>query len=117
MEQLATDQASRWAVAHGAEVRFIDLPASDRLGEHGTAIREGLKVIAGDDPIARDPISTLAMAADYGDGESWSANVIKENPASTPVFAAVADAMSALRSQAGPRPHAWRRGRRICALK
>jgi hypothetical protein len=99
-------QAARWAVAHGAAVRFIDLPASDRLGERqgdrSIADDEALEVVADDDPIARDPIGTLAMAAGYDDGESWWADVIEENPASTPVFAAVADAMTALRGEACP---------------
>ncbi|NYD89357.1 DUF5682 family protein [Sphingomonas melonis] len=103
-------QAARWAVAHGAEVRFIDLPASDRLGdwpderqgEQSIGIDQEPEVSADDDPVASDPIGTLAMAAGYDDGESWWADVIEENPASTSVFAAVADAMTALRSEAAP---------------
>ncbi|KQM85059.1 hypothetical protein ASE67_15395 [Sphingomonas sp. Leaf23] len=88
-------QATRWAVAHGATLRFIDLPASDRLGEDEQAGRD-------EDPIAYDPVGILATAAGYADGESWWADVIEENPASTSVFAAVAEAMTALRSEAGP---------------
>ena len=41
------------------------------------------------------------MAAGYDDGESWWSNVIEENPAPGPVFAAVADAMAALRAESG----------------
>ncbi|KTW10578.1 DUF5682 family protein [Sphingomonas sanguinis] len=89
-------QAARWAVAHGAALRFIDLPASDRLGED-----EAERQID-EDPIARDPIGVLATAAGYDDGESWWADVIEENPASTSVFEAVAEAMTALRAEAGP---------------
>ncbi|MBZ6382005.1 DUF5682 family protein [Sphingomonas sanguinis] len=89
-------QAARWAVAHGAALRFIDLPASDRLGED-EAERD-----IDEDPIARDPIGVLATAAGYDDGESWWADVIEENPASTSVFTAVAEAMTALRAEAGP---------------
>lgn len=95
-------QAARWAVAHGAALRFIDLPAADRLGERGGGIEEDAATTAEDDPIGRDPIGMLATAAGYADGESWWTDVIEENPASTPVFAAVADAMTALRSEAGP---------------
>lgn len=90
-------QAARWAVAHGAALRFIDLPASDRLGEHD----EDAEALD-DDPVGRDPIGTLAQAAGYDDGESWWADVIEQNPAPGPVFAAVADAMTALRTEAGP---------------
>ncbi len=89
-------QAARWAVAHGAALRFIDLPASDRLGE------DKADLPIDEDPIARDPIGVLATAAGYDDGESWWADVIEENPASTSVFAAVAEAMTALRAEAGP---------------
>ncbi|MEN3747532.1 DUF5682 family protein [Sphingomonas sp. HF-S3] len=97
-------QAVRWAVANEAAVRFIDLPASDRSGAHGGGIEEEGSAIADDDPISNDPIGTLAAAAGYDDGESWWADVIEENPASTPVFAAVADAMTALRDEAGALP-------------
>lgn len=88
-------QAARWAMANGAALRFIDLPASDRLGDGDEA---GID----ENPIALDPIGVLAAAAGYDDGESWWADVIEENPASTSVFAAVAEAMTALRSEAGP---------------
>ncbi len=93
-------QAARWAVAHGAALRFIDLPASDRLGEPGGPL-EDESASPETDPIHHDPIGMLAAAAGYDDGESWWSDVIEENPASTSVFAAVADAMAALRSEAG----------------
>lgn len=86
-------QAARWALAHGADLRFIDLPAADRLGEDEPGE---------DDPVGRDPIGMLARAAGYDDGESWWSDVIEENPQSDCVFAAVADAMGALRAEAGP---------------
>ena len=87
-------QAVRWAVRHGAMLRFIDLPASDRLGARHDETEE-----AADDPVSRDPIGTLAAAAGYDDGESWWSDVIEENPDPGPIFAAVADAMSALRGE------------------
>ena len=97
-------QAALWAVRHGAALRFIDLPASDRLGMAADdAVQDG---VAGkkeeEDGISRDPIGALAKAAGYDDGESWWSDVIEENPASGPVFAAVADAMTALRAEAKP---------------
>jgi hypothetical protein len=56
--------------------------------------------------IVRDPIGVLASAAGYKDGESWWQQVIEENPAPGPIFAAVADAMRALRENLPPpRPH------------
>ncbi|KPF72281.1 hypothetical protein IP88_10200 [alpha proteobacterium AAP81b] len=86
-------QAARWAVNHGAALRFIDLPASDRLTPADDADE-----LAASDAVTRDPIGALAAAAGYDDGESWWSDVIEANPAPGPVFAAVADAMTALRA-------------------
>lgn len=93
-------QAARWAVAHGADLRFIDLPAADRPVASDSEADEPATPDA--DPIAHDPIGVLATAAGYADGESWWSDVIEENPESVSVFAAVADAMTALRREAGP---------------
>jgi hypothetical protein len=95
-------QAARWAVHHGAVLRFIDLPASDRLSGTNGGAESDVAVSPDEDPVSRDPIGALAAAAGYDDGESWWSDVIEENPASGPVFAAVADAMAALRAEAGP---------------
>ncbi|MBR0780448.1 DUF5682 family protein [Bradyrhizobium iriomotense] len=91
-------QAARWAVRHGAALRFIDLPASDRLGASDGDIAEEIAARAEADPVSHDPIGALATAAGYDDGESWWSDVIEENPATGPIFAAVADAMTALRA-------------------
>jgi hypothetical protein len=105
-------QAARWALRHGIAPRFIDIPASDRMSPADESIADE-KAGGGDsigrdaadpDPISRDPIGALAAAAGYSDGESWWSDVIEENPASGPVFAAVADAMAALRAESGPLP-------------
>lgn len=90
-------RAVLWAVRHGAALRFIDLPASDRL----TTAEEALDAETMD-AITRDPIGALAEAAGYADGESWWSDVIEQNPAPGSVFAAVADAMTALRSSDRP---------------
>ena len=92
-------QAACWAVRHGATLRFIDLPASDRLGADAGDIAAERAARSEDDPASRDPIGALATAAGYDDGESWWSDVIEENPATGPVFAAVADAMTALRAE------------------
>jgi Family of unknown function (DUF5682) len=90
-------QAACWAVRHGAELRFIDLPASDRLSQIDDHESDAPPVV--DDAIARDPIGALASAAGYDDGESWWRDVIEENPSASPIFSAVADAMTALRAE------------------
>ena len=94
-------QAVCWAVRHAAALRFIDLPASDRIGTIADGTEE-TQAVVDESPVSRDPIGVLANAAGYDDGESWWSDVIEENPTSGPVFAAVADAMTALRAQSGP---------------
>ncbi|MDN5001684.1 DUF5682 family protein [Bradyrhizobium sp. GCM10027634] len=95
-------QAACWAARHGASLRFIDLPASDRLGASASDVAEEIAARSEEDPVSRDPIGALAAAAGYDDGESWWSDVIEENPATGPVFAAVADAMTALRADEKP---------------
>ncbi len=90
-------QAACWAVRHSAELRFIDLPASDRLSQVDDDESDAPPEV--DDAIARDPIGALASAAGYDDGESWWRDVIEENPSASPIFSAVADAMTALRAE------------------
>ncbi len=93
-------QAACWAVRNGAQLRFIDLPASWRFAAHPDEAAEASPTEPS--PLERDPVGVLAEAAGYADGESFWRDVIEENPAPGPVFAAVADAMSALRDAAPP---------------
>lgn len=100
-------QATLWAVANSATVRFIDLPSSAR----GAPV-EGVEKTDTDEtqakletelaPHLRDPIGALAQAAGYEDGESWWADIIEQNPRPGPIFAAIADAMTTLREGEGP---------------
>ncbi len=96
-------QATCWAVRNGAALRFIDLPSSARFeAARGDDDDPGVAGAGPDadevaSPAARDPIGTLAAAAGYEDGESWWTDVIEQNPQPGPIFAAVADAMTALR--------------------
>ncbi len=104
-------QAACWAVRNGAAVRFIDVPASWGLAPRNEppSQPEAEPSDAAEAPVdeiavrlERDPIGLLAEAGGYQDGESWWRDVIEESPASDAVFAAVADAMAALRDAAPP---------------
>lgn len=101
-------QAALWAMRAGADCRFIDLPSAWRLPPETEAQQEAeaSEDLTSEahtlDPVSRDPLGALARAAGYEDGESWWRDVIEENPAADPVFAAVADAMAVLRESA---PH------------
>ena len=115
-------QAVKWAVREGVPVRFIDLPvawrvpaplvlddadpedtsddeAAESAPEEGTGDAD---FGTGTSEVMRDPIGALARAAGYEDGESWWSHVIEENPDPGPIFAAVADAMGALREGTPP---------------
>lgn len=97
-------QATLWAVANDATVRFIDLPSSARVAPADGAEKADVDETEATEapPHLRDPIGTLAQAAGYEDGESWWADIIEQNPQPGPIFAAIADAMTTLREGEGP---------------
>ncbi|WP_182869208.1 DUF5682 family protein [Rhodopirellula sp. JC639] len=112
-------QAILWAAKHDVPARFIDLPVYWRLRDSVPAAEpeaaaenfdasDEHKPGSDDVPesplatIQWDPIGALAFAAGYVDGESWWQDVIEENPQPGPIFAAVADAMRALREDVPP---------------
>ncbi|MER7519969.1 DUF5682 family protein [Streptomyces sp. NPDC126499] len=97
--------AIRWALAHGAAVRFIDLPAAHTLaatdptwGDEDEVAGQGLRV---------DPVAELAGAAGYDDAERWWEDVVELRGAADPFapFEALADAMGALREAYGDGGH------------
>jgi len=82
--------ALRWALAHGRPVRFCDLPAANSLALDAADRRL----------VGEDPIGTLAAAAGYDDPERWWEDVIEHRFGGLEVFAAVGEAMAALRQDA-----------------
>jgi hypothetical protein len=101
-------QAACWAVRNGATARFIDLPASWRVAPAPAEENTETELTPEAEPdgteqsLERDPIGVLAKAGGYEDGESWWRDIIEENPKPGPVFAAIAEAMTALRDAATP---------------
>ncbi|MBL0870213.1 MAG: hypothetical protein IBJ18_06505 [Phycisphaerales bacterium] len=115
-------QAIRWAQRHSAEVRFIDLPWSNRqpdekkLSESSVVEDDTLdKLDKPDKPgqpqqIRRriDPLEELAHAAGYEDGEGWWGRLIEEQhhqreqvdkgENALAVFGAIMEAMRAVRA-------------------
>ncbi|MCR8577245.1 DUF5682 family protein [Streptomyces sp. Isolate_219] len=116
--------AMRWALEHGVPVRFIDLPAAHSLagGDDGETADEGTgEQEAGDQETGEqgagaaevriDPIGVLAEAAGYDDPERWWEDVVEHRggggaggDALAP-FAALAEAMAALRETYGDGGH------------
>ncbi|MEV8528134.1 DUF5682 family protein [Streptomyces sp. NPDC052000] len=99
----------RWALEHGAQARFIDLPAAHSLAaeEDGEDAEGALRI---------DPIGVLAEAAGYDDPERWWEDVVEHragpaaasrDAAADPraPFAALAEAMAVLRETYGDGGH------------
>ncbi|QGY02440.1 hypothetical protein MMSR116_11585 [Methylobacterium mesophilicum SR1.6/6] len=118
--------ALRHGIAAGAAVRFIDLPHAIQLadGFGKPAEEDSAEAVPGEAPdgagppgaavasaeaasaaLRRDPLGELAQAAGYPDGERWwDAFVESRSGTDADVFAAIGEAMAALRATTGPEP-------------
>ncbi|MGW0782089.1 DUF5682 family protein [Streptomyces sp. NPDC002913] len=107
--------ALRWALAHGVPVRFADLPAANSL-----AMTEHAERPPGEDGRIVDPIGILAGTAGYDDPERWWEDVVEHRAAdgrpAGPLapFAALAEAMTALREAYGDGGHPQDAVREAC---
>ncbi len=90
-------QAVRWALRHDVEVRAIDLPFSVTLAGGRAETLFGAEA-------PPDPLGALAAAAGDPDPERWWEDVIEHRGDGTPAFAAVAEAMAAVREGWEPSP-------------
>ena len=113
-------RAILWALKRDRPVRFIDLPAAHDLAEtpeddeHAEAVapEEESEQESADpgqaveEPDAEaltrvDPLSLLAQAAGHSDGESWWNALVEQQRHAPAVFAAIEQAMTALRDEHG----------------
>ncbi|MGW6554535.1 DUF5682 family protein, partial [Streptomyces sp. NPDC055051] len=95
--------ALRWAVGRGVPVRFVDLPAAHTLAADPTW-DDGEEA----DGTARvDPLAELARAAGHEDPDQWWEDAVELRGDTDPLapFAALADAMTALRERYGHGGH------------
>jgi len=124
-------QALRWAVGQGVPARFMDLPVGVSLALRagpGTPEAEapppeadastGTPAPAGEPAAPEgetadegqawsdDPLTSLALAAGYSDGEAWWNHMVEERGDGRDLFQAIAEAMRALREHL---PHGARR--------
>ncbi|MFH8678267.1 DUF5682 family protein [Streptomyces lydicus] len=110
----------RWALRHDVPVRFIDLPAAHTLAmpqDDGSTDTDRAADGAAPDAtdVRIDPIRALAGTAGYDDPERWWEDVIEHrgtapdgaHPDADPLapFAALAEAMAALREAYGDGGH------------
>jgi hypothetical protein len=106
--------AMRWALVHGADVRFVDLAAGVQFAVAKQAferrLAEATEQSADDaaadlhlDPgemveaLRSDPLSELAKAAGEQDGERMWDRLVESRRDSSDLFAAVSEAMTAVR--------------------
>ncbi len=120
-------QAIHYGLTHGVMVRFMDLPQAHRLAQtpqesiddnQGQSEVEPENAIANIQPIPDtqpenssqnlaneirfDPLGCLGKAAGYSDGERWWENLVEQRQDSADLFAAILEAMTALRQEAPP---------------
>ncbi|MBT2480310.1 DUF5682 family protein [Streptomyces sp. ISL-94] len=99
--------AIRWAQARDVPVRFIDLPAAHTLAAEGDRQDGGEP-----DTVRLDPLAVLAETAGYDDPERWWEDVVEHRGADgrrqdpLGAFAALGEAMGALREAYGDGGHA-----------
>ncbi len=79
-------RAIRFAQEHDVPVRFMDLPAANKMATRDDEPRRGLRA---------DPLAALAEVAGHGDPERWWEDVVESRPEGA--FEAVTEAMAALR--------------------
>jgi hypothetical protein len=107
-------QALLYGLSNGIDVRFMDLPQAYQLGSGESEIAEEEKPAQNEDtgtghepsdpqsPIPNprsDPLGWLAEAAGYSDGERWWEHMVEQRRDGADVFAAILEAMSALRAE------------------
>jgi hypothetical protein len=106
-------QALGYGLARKIAVRFMDLPQSHRLAvedDHESQIpdpesQDSHPESQISDPESRihdDPIGQLAAAAGYSDGERWWEHMVEHRRDGADLFAAILEAMAALRESALP---------------
>ncbi|MBC7996399.1 MAG: hypothetical protein IAF58_00540 [Leptolyngbya sp.] len=98
-------QAIKFGLAAGIPVRFIDLPQTNwmAMDKVATATESETDPDPNSDQvlptIPKDPLSWLAKAAGYSDGERWWEHMVEQRKDSTDVFEAILEAMTILRNE------------------
>jgi hypothetical protein len=111
-------QALHFGLANDIPVRFMDLPQAYQLGVGDQVLGVGEESPQQDtdlneqSPTANtqhltpraDPLGWLAAAAGYSDGERWWEHMVEHRQDGADIFAAILEAMAALREQSPPDP-------------
>lgn len=126
-------QALHYGLTQQLPVRLIDLPQRQHVALYRHAKVEAATALAkaqatGKPPLlppylqeqsfAEDPLTLLAKAAGFDDGERWWERLVEQRREGLPVFAAIGEAMGALRSAlAAEAPLPYREALREAAMR
>ncbi len=93
-------QAIRYGLTRQIPVCFMDLPQAHRFAFQQSDESEEAHSTENTQPAYRtDPLSLMAQAAGYGDGESWWEHLVEQRQDSTELFSAILAAMTVLRAE------------------
>ncbi|HJZ47892.1 MAG TPA: DUF5682 family protein [Roseiflexaceae bacterium] len=111
-------QALHFGLSNDIPVRFMDLPQAYQLGVGEQELGVGADLPKQDADHAehppppnpqlptprQDPLGWLAAAAGYSDGERWWEHMVEQRRNGVDLFAAILEAMAALRAESPPDP-------------
>jgi hypothetical protein len=92
-------QAIHYSLQHQIPVRFMDLPQTHRFALENADYSFNHSESQPASSTYSDPLRLLADAAGYSDSERWWEHLIEQRQDSTELFAAVLEAMTALRTE------------------
>ncbi len=108
-------QALRYSVRNGVPARFMDLPQTHALAlarereaaapiQSGNATGEVEAASGPEEPpgLRQDPLGWLGRAAGYGGGEEWWEHTVEQRQDGADLFAAIAEALTAVRAETPP---------------
>jgi hypothetical protein len=87
--------AIQYGIQNKVPVRFMDLPQSQHLAIE----KSGVESLSEPHSLRGDPLRLLAEAAGYEDSERWWDAMIESRDAGDDIFAAIQEAMTALREE------------------
>jgi hypothetical protein len=100
----ATREAREAAGKAAAEAEEAETPSADAAPASSDAPSTPTAPDADHRLERRDPLSWLAQAAGYGDGESWWNHMVEERADGAELFEAIGTAMASLRAELGDDP-------------
>lgn len=90
-------QALTYAYERAIPVRLMDLPLAHRLAMDAEKVEA-----ENETAVPLEPLAWLAEAAGYADGESWWEQMVEQRRHSQEIFAAITEAMTAVRQTISP---------------